>query len=248
MEKNGLRLYANGVTWHGAQRLDDFGSARPAPQSYYHRNGPMAQIITSTIGAQARTIGIVGLGIGALACYARQGQSWHFYEIDKTVDRVARDPDLFTFMPNCGAGMPTHLGDARMVLERQDLTFDILVIDAYSSDSVPVDLTTVEAVEIYLDRLAPDGVLVFHISNRYYAIDRPLGRIAAALGLEARIQRYAGNAKNDPGDGASLVAAMARRAAAFGKLEHDGRWRPLVSDGGRLWTDDYANPLEILIR
>ena len=136
-----------------------------------------------------------------------------------------------------------------MVLAQQhDLTYDILVLDAYSSDSVPVHLTTVEAVEMYFDRLDEDGLLIFHISNRYYDIARPLGRIAETLGLEARIQHHAGNKAEDPGDVGSMVVAMARSEQALGVTGTDPRWQDLSSDGGRVWTDDFANVLEILYR
>ena len=111
---------------------------------------------------------------------------------------------------------------------------------------MPVHLTTLEAIKLYMDRLAPDGVLVFHISNRYYEIDRPLARAAAALGLTARKQHYRGNAKVDPGDSASVVVTLSRNEAALGDLVQDERWKPLQSDGGPIWTDDYANLLSIL--
>ena len=249
MERDGLRVYGNGTTTHGAQRIVDLAADRPEPQFYYHRNGPMAQVMTSRTGDAAQTVGIVGLGVGALACYGQPHQSWHFYEIDVLVDRIARDPQHFTFMSQCAADAPTHLGDARMVLAENDgLTHDILVLDAYSSDSVPVHLTTAEAVELYLDRLAEDGLLIFHISNRYYDIDRPLGRIAESLGLQARIQYHPGNKQDDPGDVGSLVVAMARSKQALGVTGTDARWQELPSDGGRVWTDDFANVLEILHR
>lgn len=247
VEKDGLRIYGNGTTTHGAQHIVDLTAERPEPQLYYHRNGPMAQVMTSPIGDAAQEVGIVGLGVGALACYKQSHQSWHFYEIDALVDQIARDPRYFTFMSQCAADAPTHLGDARMVLSEQDnLIYDILVLDAYSSDSVPVHLTTSEAVELYLDRLDEDGLLIFHISNRYYDLARPLGRIAETLGLEARIQYYAGNAQEDPGDVASLVVAMARSQKALGVTGTDPRWQELLSDGGRVWTDDFANVLGAL--
>lgn len=249
VERDGLRIYGNGTTTHGAQRIADLAADRPEPQLYYHRNGPMAQVLTSTKADEADTVGIVGLGIGALACYGQPHQNWHFYEIDALVSDIAHNPNHFTFMSRCAANAPTHLGDARMVLaEQDDLHFDILVIDAYSSDSVPVHLTTVEAFEIYLDHLSEDGVLLFHISNRYYDISLPLGRLAEALGLTARIQNYAGNTAEDPGDQGSLVVVLARSEAALGDLNNDPRWTPLTSDGGRVWTDDFANLLEVLYR
>ena len=248
-DKDELRLYANGTTLHGSQTISEISSKNPKPLSYYHPNGPMAQILTSEFGKSARSIGIVGLGVGALACYAQPGQDWHFYEIDRLVDDIARNPALFGYMSACAGRAPTHLGDARMVLAEQDgLTFDVLVIDAYSSDSVPVHLTTKEAIEIYLERLSPDGLLLFHISNRYYDIDRPLGRAAEALGLTALWQRYAGNLKRDPGDSPSVVALMTRSDVLSRTVAEDPRWQLLESDGGRVWTDDFANVLSILRR
>lgn len=249
VEEDGLRIYGNGTTTHGAQRLVDLAADRPEPQLYYHRNGPMAQVLTSAKADAAQGVGIVGLGIGALACYAQPHQSWHFYEIDALVAEIAHDPAHFTFMRNCAPEARTHLGDARMVLAEQDgLDFDILVIDAYSSDSVPIHLTTAEAFRIYLRHLSRDGVLLFHISNRYYDISLPLGRLAEAMGLAARIQAYAGNSAEDPGDVASTVVVLARSEAALGDLAADPRWAPLASDGGQVWTDDFANVLEALRR
>jgi SAM-dependent methyltransferase len=243
----GLRVYTNGTTIHGAQRLEDFDGARPEPLLYYHPEAPMAQVFASDVGARAKTVGVVGLGVGSLACYARPGQNWAFYEIDPVVDRVARNPEWFTFLSDCTPEAPTHMGDARVVLAAQEgVEYDILVIDAYSSDAVPVHLTTTEAIELYLKRLAPGGVLIYHISNRYYAIQRPLGRSAAALGLEARLQHYAGDVERDIANSHSRVVMIARDASDFGALEGDARWSALGSDGGRLWTDDYANLLSIL--
>jgi hypothetical protein len=164
------------------------------------------------------------------------------------VDAVARDPSLFTFMSSCAGDAPTHLGDARLVLaEQPHLRFDVLILDAYSSDAVPVHLTTTEAMALYLDRLAPDGLLVYHISNRYYDLHLPLARSAAALGLVARQQIHRpGDSPQDKGALRSDVVLVARSEAALGEIADDPRWSDLPSDGGRLWTDDYANPLSIL--
>ena len=246
-DSDGMRQYANGTTIHGAERLSDYGAERPEPLFYYHPNGPMAQVLTSERGLRAERVGIVGLGVGALACYRRDGQDWHFYEIDGVVDEIARNPELFTFMSNCAPDAPTHLGDARMVLAQQEgMLYDVLIIDAYGSDSVPMHLTTHEAMQLYLDRLSPDGVLLYHISNRYYAIQRPLSRSAEALGLEARIQAYEGDEARDPGDTPSRVVMFSRSQDALGSLAGDKRWQSLPSDGGRIWSDDFANLLTIL--
>jgi spermidine synthase len=241
------RVYAHGTTVHGAQRLDSLGEDRPTPITYYHESGPLGQVLSSPVGQAARSVGIVGLGVGALACYRRPGQDWHFYEIDRKVDEIARDPSLFTYMSSCAGDAPTHLGDARVVLAAQDgLRFDVLVIDAYSSDAVPVHLTTIEAIELYRARLAEGGIALFHVSNNYFDIQLPLGRAAAQLGMAARWQKHFPDASDTSGATASVVVALAADDATLAPLDADGRWLPLPSDGGRVWTDDYANVLGIL--
>lgn len=245
--QDGVRLYSNGTTLHGAQRLADMDAKRPVPTTYYHPAGPMGQVMASPIGEKAGHVGIVGLGVGSLACYATPGQDWHFYEIDAMVDRVARNPELFTFLSACTPDASTHLGDARVVMENQNaIGFDILVIDAYSSDAVPVHLTTLEAMELYLERLNPGGVLVFHISNRYYDIGLPLARSADALGVQAWRQFQNEEPEDAAGYRASDVAIVARRPEDVAVLLESGLWSSLLPDGGPVWTDDKANPLSIL--
>ncbi len=254
IERDGLRYYMNGTTVHGAQRLADLagGTPRPLPQPllYYHPDGPLGEVLASPRGRAARAVGVVGLGVGALACYRRPGQDWHFYEIDAKVDAIARDPALFTFVPTCAPDAPTHLGDARIVLDRQDgPRFDVLVIDAFSSDSIPVHLTTTEAMELYLRRLAPGGLLVYHASNRYFDVPRPIARSAALLGLEARVRAHGlnGEALAD-GDRPTLAIVLSADPAALAPFSPAAGWHGLESDGRRPWTDDYANVLEILKR
>jgi len=234
VEQSGLRLYTNGTTVHGAQRLSDLGSPRPEPLFYYNREGPMAGAIAAA--APDATIGIVGLGVGSLACYGRPGQDWHFYEIDPMVDRVARDPALFGFMAACAPDAPTHLGDARIVLrDRTKHAYDILVIDAFSSDAVPVHLMTREALELYVDRLAPEGLLLFHISNRYYDLSRPIGRIAADLGLAARVRHHEGDFAADAGHSARSSRPSRRRKQASPPSRATapgGPWRPMAGRSG----------------
>ena len=249
MVKNidGIRIYSNGSTVHGAQRVAEVGAERPVPMSYYHPAGLMGGLLASDFVDGDDRIGIVGQGVGALACYARPGQDWHFYEIDAMVDQVARDPTLFSFLSACTPDAPTHLGDARVVLEQQEgLTFDVLVIDAYSSNAVPVHLTTKEAMALYMDRLAPGGVLMFHISSRFYDIDLPLARSAEALGLNAWSAYTSPDRSDDPGYTPSEVVMIARPEADASEALATGPWKPLQSDGGAIWTDDKANPLGIL--
>lgn len=244
--EDGVRVYTNGTTIHGAQRLVDIGAEHPRPTSYYDVGGAIAQVIDSEVAKSSKTIGIVGLGVGVIACYKQPGQDWHFYEIDKHVDDIARNPDLFTYMSSCAGDSPTYLGDARVILNNQDIKFDILMLDAFSSDSIPTHLMTLEAIEMYLDKLNEDGILIFHVSNRYYNAHLPVVRAIDELGLVGRLQFYKQDIPNGKLAISSNVVIFARSEEAFGALADDPRWSKTESDGGDVWTDDFANPLSIL--
>ncbi len=126
------------------------------------------------------------------------------------------------------------------------MTYDILLLDAYSSDAIPVHLVTAEAVQLYLERLTTGGLLVFHISNRYYDISQPLARIGGALGLTMAIRSDVPGENTQAGAKASVVVAMSLDPARMAPVMADTRWQPLTSDGGPVWTDDYANLLGAL--
>jgi spermidine synthase len=145
-----------------------------------------------------------GLGTGSIICHAAPGEAWTFYEIDRIVVDAARDPALFSFMPECGPDVPVVIGDARLTLaDEPDGAFDFLLIDAFSSDSIPAHLMTREAVLLYRSKLAPDGMLVFHISNRYLELEGVLAAIAADVGLEIRSAVTRASPHFSRGDGAS---------------------------------------------
>ncbi len=242
----GLRIYQNGTTLHGLQLESEFGE-KPTPKSYFYPNGPIAQVITSDFGRDADSIGIIGLGVGALACYKLPSQEWAFFEIDAMVDQVARDPSLFTYISECAPNSPTHLGDARIVLAQTDYTFDVLVLDAYSSDAIPLHLTTEEAVRMYMDRLVDDGILVFHITNRYYDLVDPLARIAGKLGLHTASQFHQIEPdSNELGAHESHVMIASQDQSKIDSFVESGKWKAVVSDGGEPWTDDKANLLSAL--
>lgn len=246
-EINGMRLYTNGNTVHGAQLIAET-EGRPTPLTYYDRRGLMAQIVSDARKVPARSVGVVGLGIGALACYAQPGQDWHFYEIDPTVVEIAQDSRYFRFLSACAPDAKIHVGDARIVLQQQtDQKFDILVIDAYSSDAIPVHLATVEAIQLYLDRLNPGGILVFHISNRFYDLGKALVVAADHLGLASRVAaQSAADLKDVPGAYPSRVVVLARNEDDLGIAGTDPAWKPLPPSDIRMWTDDYANLLAVL--
>lgn len=242
-----IREYKNGTTVHGAQLISESGD-RPTPLTYYHPKGLMAQIVNDTRKIPARTIGIIGLGTGALSCYSKPGQDWHYYEIDPMVVDIAKNPQYFSFMSTCAPDAKIHVGDARIVLQEQtDLKYDILVIDAYSSDAIPVHLATAEAIQLYLDRLNKGGILVFHVSNRFYDLSQPLAVAAKELGLVGRYRyQTADELEGAIGAYPSKVVTLARTVEDLGVSATDPAWGPLPEPSINLWTDDYANLLAAL--
>jgi spermidine synthase len=190
----------------------------------------------------------VGLGVGALASYAGAGQRWTFYEIDPTVERLSR-AGYFTFLSDCGDRCHVVIGDARLSLAAaRSEAYGLIVLDAFSSDAIPMHLMTAEAVSLYLSRLAPQGVLAFHVSNRHLTLGPILGRLALAARLQAREQTQGVTAsEEDLGQSASQWVVMARDAQDLGALSSNARWMaPTVSASTPLWTDDFSNILSVL--
>jgi spermidine synthase len=173
-----------------------------------------------------------------------------FYEIDPLVERIARDQRLFTFLRDCPPAVEVIIGDARISLARQPRrSYDLIVLDAFSSDAIPVHLLTREAVELYLSNLAEGGLLLFHISNRYMDLSPVLARVAAKLKLVAldQLDFRVTPTQRDEGKTQSHWIVMARRRAVIAPLLTDPRWSLL--DGAReayLWTDDYSNILQVV--
>jgi hypothetical protein len=237
----GVLSLLHGRTIHGEQ-----DPARPnEPMSYYHPAGPIGQMLGEASFAPPR-VAVVGLGTGGLAAYARPGQQWTFYEIDPAVERVARTPAFFTYLSACGDACQVVLGDARLSLEaRAPGAYDFIVLDAFSSDAIPAHLVTREAMELYVSRLAPDGLIAFHISNRHLDLRPVLGALAESLGLRALVQFY--RPAGDAGEGRpSEWAVLARSDARLAALAADARWDVLPSGRARPWTDDYSDILSVL--
>ena len=243
------RLLFHGSSLHGAQSTRP--AARPEPLTYYARTGPLGwlfQALEPRLAGQA--VGAVGLGAGAIACYAEPGQTWTFFELDPTVARIARDPRYFSFLAACAPEARLVLGDARLTLGRAaEAGFGLLVLDAYSSDAIPLHLITREALDLYLAKLRPDGLLAFHISNRHLDLEPVLGRLAQSAGLQALVAEDLDPAESALEAGAypAIYLVMAREEAALKPLRGDPRWRPARADGP-LWTDDFASVLGALRR
>jgi hypothetical protein len=239
-------LLIHGNTVHGAEHRDP--AQRREPLTYFSKEGPIGQLfaILAARGGVDR-VGLTGLGIGTTVCYRQPGQHWTIYEIDPVVVRFAHDTRYFHYLEDCAGDTPIVLGDARLSLAKAaPHEFDLLILDAFSSDSLPTHLITREALALYLDKLADDGVLVFNISNRYLDIRPVLANLAADAGLVAWVQahRTAQETGSQDYKTNSVWVVMTRRADNLTALQSDSRWHRLAPQpGSRLWTDDYSNIL-----
>jgi hypothetical protein len=253
-----LNLLFHGTTMHGQQPVD-ISTGLPieprSPMGYYHHDGPIGLAFARLGTLQfADNVGLVGLGAGELASYAEPGQRFTYFEIDPIVKQIAGDQSRFTFLSSArerGAEVGVVLGDARLTLDRYaGEPFDLLIIDAFSSDAIPVHLLTKEAVAMYTNHLSPQGVLVFHISNRHLNLRPVLGAIAHALGLSAAINDDVGVTiaqMYETGRAPSTWVVLSRSADDLEPLQVDGPespWKLLKADPDhRVWSDDYVNIL-----
>jgi hypothetical protein len=236
----------HGATLHGLQATSP--PLRDLPLAYYSQGSPIGQVFLSGLLPADARVGIVGLGVGALLAYGEPGQSFLLYEIDPQVAAIAADPRYFTYLSSARAAHQIILGDARLSLSREQQRFDLLVLDAYSSDSVPVHLLTREALTLYLERLNPRGLIAFHLSNRHLDLFPVVAGVSRALGLTAMEQLApASDADRAIGIMASRWALVARRPEDFGALGEDPRWKQ--ADPGQstlVWTDDYSSVVGVL--
>jgi hypothetical protein len=237
----------HGTTKHGAQRLASH--LQTTPLTYYSRLGPMGQFFSAYDNQnQNWEIGTVGLGAGALACYAKPQQHWTQYEIDPLVIGIAKNPKYFTYLKLCGKNSTFKVGDARLSLKHEpDQKFDLLIMDAFSSDSVPTHLLTREAIELYFAKLKPNGLLAFHITNRHLELKKVISDHVKYLKLSALIQEFKPQ-KEMPLVIATDWVVMAKKAETLTPLRQSrlGSWQklPLYFDM-KPWTDDFTNIIGI---
>ena len=239
-----LHLLSHGTTTHGAQ-----DSSRPrTPLTYFHPSGPVGQLMAGLPVRRRDRVAVIGLGSGSMACYSRPGQRWTFYELDPTVERIARDTRLFTYLRDCRGRIDVVPGDARLSLARAPRArYGVLVADAFSSDAIPVHLLTREALALYRSRLRPGGVIAFHISNRFLELEPVLGALARDAGLRCIAQKEPRSELGHPrGKIPSHWVAMAARDADLGAAAGDSRWKPCRRKGGDPWTDDFSSPVGAL--
>ncbi len=241
-------LLQHGSTTHGRQEMTSADQCLPT--GYYHPKNPIGQLFETT-AATFKRVALIGLGSGGLACYAEPGSEWTFYEIDPLVEQIARNPRYFTFLRNSPANVSVKLGDGRLALaEAPPNSYDLLVLDAFSSDGIPMHLLTREAMQLYLSKLTPDGVIAAHISNRYLHLEPMVTVLAQDLGLVVMANRNVDIDLSERRSGRlpSHWVMASRNRQGIEKLVELPGWRVLDQRVDRRpWTDDYSNILQALI-
>jgi hypothetical protein len=243
----GTRLLSHGTTLHGRQFVD--AARRGEPLTYYHRTGPLGRTMAALPQLQQPgEIAAIGLGVGTLATYAKPGQQWTFFEIDPAVERMARDDRYFTYLKDCGSRCQVVLGDARLsLLARPDARYRLIVLDAFSSDAIPMHLMTREAMALYLSRLDEHGVMAFHVSNRHLDLGPVVGRLAASHGLAAMPLKDDRSPRWPREKTPSFWVMVARSTDDLSPVLGGKDWAPPpVEAGTPLWTDDFSNVFDVI--
>jgi hypothetical protein len=237
----------HGTTLHGAQST--IRSERLEPLTYYHRNSPIGVVFERLMQSMpVRRVGVVGLGVGSLACYGRPGEPWTYFEIDPLVERIARDGRYFTFLRDCPPKPRVVIGDGRLSLVAEpDSSFDLLVIDAFGSDAIPVHLLTREATALYLRKLRPDGIVAFHISNRYLDLEPVVATTAKSLGAASLIgvDGIIARGQRDQFKSLSKWVMVTHSATRLAPLLEAPGWGEPITRSDAVWTDDFSNVLGV---
>ena len=240
----------HGTTIHGAQKFQENDgkpiSGRPEAITYYHRDGGIGQAIAAVRerkGSPLR-VAVIGLGAGTLTCASEPGETWKFFEIDQTMVDTARDPKYFTYIQNCAPDLKPVIGDARLTFAREpDGIYDLIIVDAYSSDAIPIHLATEEAMAIYKSKLTPQGAVLMHVSNRHLELSSVVVGIAEENDLKSWVYSEDSN-RDDEYIFSTSVVVSAREEADVGKLASSEQWALTeANENQRVWTDDYSNVL-----
>jgi hypothetical protein len=250
-----FHILIHGTTLHGAQRFyDDNGQPvdNTTPATYYYPGSPIGQTIAKrrqVLVAEKGRYGIVGLGAGSSACHKREGETWRFFEIDPTVIQISKNPKNFTFISKCQPDIDIVIGDARLTMAKEkDSSFDLLIIDAFSSDAIPVHLLTAEAVKMYLAKLKDDGVVLLHTSNRYLDLESVLSAIHRELPPgTAGVVVSDNNADGSYAQSTSTVVIFTKSEKALETYRSLDGVMELNDNGVRAWTDDYSDILAAFI-
>jgi hypothetical protein len=239
----------DGSTIHGVQAIDP--ARRRDCLAYYSRIGPAGQTFAMLAATrEPHEVAVLGLGAGVMGCYAMAGQRWTFFEIDPVVIALATKREYFTYLADAPGAVQIVVGDARLALGRlpsSSQPYDVIVLDTFSSDAIPVHLLTREALQTYLRHLAKGGLILFHVSNLYFELGPVIGRLARDAGLVALIQRHAATeGEMQLGIFPSEWVAVSRNLDDLGALTADRRWERATWDGGPPWSDQFSNVLAAL--
>ena len=236
-----LKRLLHGVILHGEQYLH--GTRRHTATTYYQVTSGIGAAILSLRERPGNRVGVIGLGTGTIASYGRQGDTYRFYDINPQVVTVAKRD--FTYLSDSGARIEVAIGDARLNLEREPSQgFDILAVDAFSSDSIPVHLITREALAVYLRHMKPDGIVAFHVSNRFLNLVPVVTRIAEENGAQAVLVDE--ESEEDRTTSTWVLVSRDKKALERPEIVEAGASEPDTRDDWRTWTDDYSNLVQIL--
>ncbi len=238
----------HGTTTHGAQYRD--ASRKLIPETYYNPSGPVGQLFAALDNRlDGKGIAVVGLGTGTVLCYSKAGENWTFFEIDPLVIKISNNPKYFTYLSDCAVRPRIVVGDARLSLAKEPTgRFTVLIVDAFSSDAIPVHLLTREAFALYERILDAHGVLFVHISNKHLDLEPVVAALARDAGLVALMESHKPDEKPDgylayP----SEWVVLARTSADLGAIATDVRWKVVPPRAGfRPWTDDYSNVFSVI--
>jgi len=248
-EENHRLLFVHGSTAHGIQNLNP--ATHTEPLSYYCRSGPLGQVFFHLQGQNSKfPVGVVGLGIGSIASYAQPGQFFTFFEIDPLVEKIARDPKYFTILRDSPGALRVVIGDARLsLLHLPSERYRMLILDAFTSDSVPLHLLSREAFKLYLSRLEAHGLLAFHVSNRYLNLAPVLANLAADARASAWMLDNTIITEEQAKEGClpSTWIVVTCDPADVASITSDSHWTAIHPDRRvGVWTDDFSNLVRVL--
>jgi SAM-dependent methyltransferase len=241
LDSNSRRLL-HGDTLHGLESQDPTLSGQPL--SYYHETGPIGDVMKMLAARPDQRIGVVGLGTGSMAGWTAPNRHITFFDIDPQMHDIAHG--YFTFLRRCAENCDVVIGDGRLSIEKlNDGELDLLLLDAFSSDSIPAHLVSREAIQMYLTKLKPDGLIMFHVSNRYMDVESLISAAVTDAALPGLV-RYDNNEEH-VGKTSSDYVIAGKSLQALGLLVHNSSWSPVRKpEGIEPWTDDYSNMLEIV--
>lgn len=259
-DSDDVRVISHGTTNHGGQAIPP--EHRFTPLSYYGRTSGLSDVFQTgrmapSLEGDRFRIGVIGLGTGSISCFFnRPDFDFEYFEIDSSVISIATNPEYFTFLSDCGVSYKIHEGDGRLLISKEpDASYDMIVVDAFSSDNIPIHVMTQEAVAMYRKKLRPGGILIFHISNRFFNLEYELAAISQSTGMKYLYKLSRGSAhlkhkeethiSDQPTkyvvltDNDQAIEDLAFISKEWHSLDAPASWKP--------WSDDYASILRSMV-